>query len=64
VTEAATDDTAPRRMTQQEMAAQLGTVREMVSRALRSFEEEGLIRFDRHRIVVLDAERLERKAMM
>jgi CRP/FNR family cyclic AMP-dependent transcriptional regulator len=64
VTEAAADDEAPRRMTQQEMAAQLGTVREMVSRALRSFEEEGLIRFDRHRIVVLDAEGLERKAMM
>lgn len=63
LTEAAADDEAPRRMTQQEMAAQLGTVREMVSRALRSFEEEGLIRFDRHRIVVLDVEGLERKAM-
>ena len=53
---------APRRLTQQEMAAQLGTVREMVSRGLRSLEEEGIIRFDRHRIVILDREGLERKA--
>ncbi len=55
---------APRRLTQQEMAAQLGTVREMVGRALRSFEEEGLIRFDRHRIIILDQEGLENKALM
>jgi CRP/FNR family transcriptional regulator len=54
---------APRRLTQQEMAAQLGTVREMVSRGLRNLEEEGIIRFDRHRIVILDREGLERKAM-
>jgi CRP/FNR family cyclic AMP-dependent transcriptional regulator len=53
---------APRRLTQQEMAAQLGTVREMVSRGLRSLEKEGIIRFDRHRIVILDREGLERKA--
>jgi CRP/FNR family cyclic AMP-dependent transcriptional regulator len=53
---------APRRLTQQEMAAQVGTVREMVSRVLRRFEEEGLIRFDRHRIVVLDRQGLEREA--
>lgn len=52
----------PRRLTQQEMAAQLGTVREMVSRGLRNLEEEGIIRFDRHRIVILDREGLERKA--
>jgi len=64
VSEAVGDDQAPPRMTQQEMAAQLGTVREMVSRVLHSFEEEGLVRFDRHRIVILDREGLERKAMM
>jgi len=57
-------DEAPRRMTQQEMAAQLGTVREMVGRVLHSFEEEGLIRFDRHRIIILDREGLENTAMM
>jgi len=54
---------APRRLTQEEMAAQLGTVREMVSRGLRNLEEEGIIRFDRHRIVILDREGLEKKAM-
>lgn len=64
VTQAVGHDDSPRRMTQQEMAAQLGTVREMVSRVLHSFEEEGLIRFDRHRIVILDQEGLESKAMM
>jgi CRP/FNR family cyclic AMP-dependent transcriptional regulator len=52
----------PRRLTQQEMAAQVGTVREMVSRVLRAFEEEGLISFDRHRLIVLDREGLEREA--
>ncbi len=64
VSEAAASDRARRQLTQQQMAAQLGTVREMVSRALHSFEEERLIRFDRHRIVILDREGLERKAMM
>ncbi len=64
LTQAVGGDEAPRRLTQQEMAAQLGTVREMVGRALRSFEEEGLIRFDRHRIIILDQEGLENKAMM
>jgi CRP/FNR family transcriptional regulator len=55
---------APRRVTQQEMASQLGTVREMVGRVLNGFEKEGLIRFDRHRIIILDREELEKKAMM
>lgn len=53
---------ARRRLTQQEMAAQVGTVREMVSRVLRGFEQEGLIRFDRHRLIVLDREGLEKEA--
>jgi CRP/FNR family cyclic AMP-dependent transcriptional regulator len=53
---------APRRLTQQEMAAQVGTVREMVSRVLRRFDEEGLIRFDRHKIIVRDRQGLEREA--
>ena len=55
---------AAHRLTQQEMAAQLGTVREMVGRVLRDFEDEGLIRFDRHRIVILDREGMENRAMM
>jgi CRP/FNR family cyclic AMP-dependent transcriptional regulator len=64
LTQAKESGEAPRRMTQQEMAARLGTVREVVGRALRTFEEEGLIRFDRHRLVILDREGLESKAMM
>jgi CRP/FNR family cyclic AMP-dependent transcriptional regulator len=64
LTQAVVGDEAPRRMTQQEMAARLGTVREMVGRVLRTFEDESLIRFDRHRIIILDQEGLENKAMM
>lgn len=52
----------PRLLTQEEMASHLGTVREMVGRALRSLAAEGIIEFDRHRIVVLDAERLAEAA--
>jgi CRP/FNR family transcriptional regulator len=45
-------------VTQAEMAARLGTVREMIGRALRELADEGLIVFDRHRIVILDRARL------
>ncbi len=45
-------------VTQAEMAARLGTVREMVGRGLRELADEGLIAFDRHRIVILDRTRL------
>lgn len=55
---------APPHTSQQEMAAQVGTVREMVGRVLRAFEEKGLIRFDRHRILILDREGLEKEAMI
>ena len=41
-------------VTQAEIAARLGTVREMVGRALRELADDGLIEFDRHRIVVVD----------
>jgi CRP/FNR family transcriptional regulator len=44
------------------MAAQLGTVREMVSRTLRAFEEMGYIRIDRGMIVVLDRAALSMEA--
>jgi len=53
-----------RRMTQQEMAAQLGTVREVVGRALVELERNGLIRKERHRIVIVDRIGLEAKAML
>lgn len=64
LTQAAEEEAAPRRMTQQEMAAQLGTVREVVGRALAELEREGLIRMERHRIVIVDRTGLEAKAML
>jgi len=64
LTQATKKDAAPRRMTQQEMAAQLGTVREVVGRALAQLAREGLIRMERHRIVIVDRSGLESKAML
>jgi CRP/FNR family cyclic AMP-dependent transcriptional regulator len=63
LTQAAEKEAAPRRMTQQEMAAQLGTVREVVGRALTELEGESLIRKERHCIIILDRAGLEAKAM-
>ncbi len=47
------------RWTQEEVAAHLGTVRDMVGRGLRAFADAGLVRLDRQRIVLLDREGLE-----
>ncbi len=55
-------DEMPRLLTQEEMASRLGTVREVVGRALRGLAADGIIEFDRHRIVILDAERLAQEA--
>ncbi len=55
-------DATPQMLTQEEMASRLGTVREMVGRALRNLANDGIIEFDRHRIVVLDVDRLRREA--
>ena len=52
-------DTATGRWTQGEIAAYLGTVRDMVGRTLRAFTDAGLVRMDRQRIVLLDREGLE-----
>lgn len=46
-------------LTQQEMAVQLGTAREVVGRLLRSFAARNLITFDRHQIRLIDREALE-----
>jgi CRP/FNR family transcriptional regulator len=43
-----------RRWTQDEIAAHLGTVREVVVRSFRELEQAGLIAFDRHQIKILD----------
>tara|TARA_B100000315_G_scaffold247098_1_gene275322 strand:+ start:177 stop:848 length:672 start_codon:yes stop_codon:yes gene_type:complete len=58
--EYAGDGTGPRpRLTQQEMAAMAGTAREVVGRSLKALEEEGALKFDRHRIVITDKKALE-----
>lgn len=48
-----------RRLTQQEMAALAGTAREVVARSLKALEGEGLIRMERHRIVITNQKALE-----
>jgi CRP-like cAMP-binding protein len=53
------DELSRRRWTQDEIAAHLGTVREMVSRAFRELQEADLIAIKRHRIEILDREGLE-----
>jgi CRP/FNR family cyclic AMP-dependent transcriptional regulator len=58
--QSAEDGKLSRRWTQDEIAAHLGTVREMVGRALRELQEAGLITVDRHhRIEILDHEGLK-----
>ncbi|MFU8796088.1 MAG: Crp/Fnr family transcriptional regulator [Dehalococcoidia bacterium] len=48
------------RLTQQEMAAMAGTVREVVGRSLKALADEGVIRLDRNRIVIIDEEALQK----
>ncbi|MBI2860320.1 MAG: Crp/Fnr family transcriptional regulator [Chloroflexi bacterium] len=52
------------RLTQQEIAALAGTAREIVGRSLKSLEEEGKIKLDRHRIVITDRKALREMAGM
>ena len=53
-----TQRTAVSGWTQEEIAAQIGTVRDVVSRLLGLFAREGLIRIERQRIILLDVQRL------
>jgi CRP-like cAMP-binding protein len=58
--EYAGDGTSPgQRLTQQDMAAIVGTAREVVGRSLKALESDGLIRMDRHRITITDREALK-----
>ena len=58
--EHAGDGTGARpRLTQQDMAAMAGTVREVVGRSLKALEDDGAIRLERHRIVITDKEALK-----
>ena len=61
--EYAGDDTGSRpKLTQQEMAAMAGTAREMIGRSLKALEEDGVIRLDRHRIIITNGEALKQVA--
>jgi len=55
-------DAVTQRWTQEEIAAHLGTVRDMVGRTLRAFADAGLVRMERQRIMLLDREGLEAEA--
>lgn len=48
--------------THQEMAAMAGTAREVVSRSLKTLEGRGIIRLDRHRVVITNREALKQIA--
>lgn len=48
------------RFTQHDMAAIVGTTREVVNRSLRDMERKGAIRLERHSIVILDRGTLEK----
>jgi len=53
----------PRGLTHAQMAARLGTVREVITRSLHKLEDERIIKIERHRIIILDREALEDKAI-
>jgi Mn-dependent DtxR family transcriptional regulator len=64
--EQAQGDSVQRRRwaTQAEMAARLGTVPDVVNRALRKLSEAGLIHVERHQIQILDQEGLKKVAQV
>jgi CRP/FNR family transcriptional regulator len=54
----------PTRTTHQELAAELGSSREVISRILEDFSREGLIETGRGTIQVLDFEALESRSVV
>jgi len=50
----------PRWQTQAELAARLGTVPDMIQRALRNMESDGAIVVQRNKIELIDREKLAR----
>ncbi len=52
----------PRLLTQRELATLIGTVREVVQRTFKQFEQQGLTQFSRKEIVILDLEGLKKVA--
>lgn len=53
------DDDSLSNITHQVLAAEIGTAREVVSRKLKRFESDGLIRSSRGRVEILDRENLQ-----
>ncbi|MFH1085982.1 MAG: Crp/Fnr family transcriptional regulator [Chloroflexota bacterium] len=53
-----------RHWTQEAIAEQIGTVRDVVGRALRALSDEGLVRREGGRLVILDRPALEREAAL
>lgn len=49
----------PLEETNQEIGAEIGTVRDLVSRNLRRFVDRGLIKMERRKVIVLDMDELE-----
>ncbi len=47
------------RLTQQELAALVGTAREVVGRVLKALEQDGIIKLDQGHITIINRERLE-----
>lgn len=64
--DAATDGTLVRQswLTQAELAARLGTVPDVLSRALRTLADAGLIHVDRRQITILDCPKLTQRALL
>jgi len=52
----------PLEETNQQIGAEIGTVRDLVSRNLRRFVDRGLIRLERRKVIVLDMAELEAQA--
>lgn len=55
----AVEGKTPHRLTQQELAALVGTAREVVGRVLKALEQEGAIDLEQGRITILNRERLK-----
>ncbi len=47
------------RLTQEEMATMVGSVRDVVGRALRTLEKQGTIKLEGQRLLVIDPEKLK-----
>jgi CRP-like cAMP-binding protein len=46
-------------LTRSDMAAMTGTVREVIGKSLKALEDRGVIRYDRHKIIIRDREALQ-----